>query len=159
MKSKIVFFSIVLIILTINLGCGKKFSDNLKDKHILPYVPVYTQIDLGIGGESNLQTPGQPLYQTISRPNGKPLGYNGHGIIVIRLDDTEYACWDATCTNCQDLTSFFTQQDLDGELAICPVCQTKFSLRYGTAFNQTETIYPLKSYPITKSGNKLIVSY
>lgn len=159
MKSKIVFFSIVLIILTINLGCGKKFSDNLTDKHIIPYVPVYTQIDLGIGGESNLQISGQPLYQTVSRPNGKPLGYNGHGIIVIRLDDNEYACWDATCTNCQDLTSFFTQRDLINKTAICPVCQTEFSLEIGYAFNQTEKIYPLKSYPITKSGNKLIVSY
>lgn len=141
------------------MGCGKKFTEKIRDKHIIPYVPVYTQIDLNIGGESNLQTPLQPLYISLSRPDGKPLGYNGNGIVVIRLNDTEYACWDATCTNCADLTSHFTQQDLEGEIAICPVCNTKFSLRYGTPFDLVEKIYPLRDYPTTKSGNKLIINY
>ena len=111
---------------------------------------VYTQINLGIGGESNLQVPGQPIYLTSSQPDAKSLGYNGQGIVVIRLNDTEYACWDATCTNCQELTSHFTKEDLDGELAVCPVCHTQFSLRYGTPFNLTYEIYPLKGYPISK---------
>jgi len=48
---------------------------------------------------------------------------------------------------------------LDGELAVCPVCHTQFSLRYGTPFNLTYEIYPLKGYPISKVGNKLIVNY
>lgn len=159
MKSKIVVFSVIVAFLLVNLSCEKKFAENLRDKHIIPYVPVYTQIDLGIGGESNLQVPGQPVYQTVSHPDGKPLGYNGNGIVVIRLNDTEYACWDATCTNCADLTSHFTSKNFDGEMAVCPVCNTQFSLRLGSAFNATEKIYPLKSYPITKVGNKLVVSY
>ncbi len=60
MKSKIVFFLLVSITLGINIGCGDKFNEKLRDKHLIPYVPVYTQINLGIGGESNLQVPGQP---------------------------------------------------------------------------------------------------
>ena len=56
-------------------------------------------------------------------------------------------------------TSHFTKEDLDGELAVCPVCHTQFSLRYGTPFNLTYEIYPLKGYPISKVGNKLIVNY
>ena len=132
----------------INIGCGDKFNEKLRDKHLIPYVPVYTQINLGIGGESNLQVPGQPIYLTSSQPDAKSLGYNGQGIVVIRLNDTEYACWDATCPNCQELTSHFTKEDLDGELAVCPVCHTQFSLRYGTPFNLTYEIYPLKGYPI-----------
>ena len=99
MKSKIVFFLLVSITLGINIGCGDKFNEKLRDKHLIPYVPVYTQINLGIGGESNLQVPGQPIYLTSSQPDAKSLGYNGQGIVVICLNDTEYACWDATCTN------------------------------------------------------------
>lgn len=159
MKSKIVIFSIITIFCLTNINCSEKLTDKLRDKHIIPYVPVYTRIDLGIGGESNLQTPGQPILLTVSQPDGEALGYNGHGIIVIRLNDTDFACWDATCTNCQDLTSHFSKQDLKNEIAICPVCKTQFSLRMGTSFNSSQEIYPLKSYPIAKSGNKLIVSY
>ncbi|MEG1948837.1 MAG: hypothetical protein RR137_00520, partial [Odoribacter sp.] len=136
---------------------GDKFTENLRDKHIIPYVSVYMEIDTKLGGESNLETPGRPLYMNVSHPSGKPLGYDGHGIIVIRLNDTEYKCWDATCTNCSDLTSCFIQKDLEGEIAICPVCQANFSLRYGSPFNLTEKVYPLKEYGITKSGNKLII--
>ena len=159
MKSKIILFSVVTTILLTNLGCGKKFAEKIRDKHIIPYVPIYTQIDLNLGGESNLQTPLQPLYISLSRPEGKPLGYNGNGIIVIRLNDTEYACWDATCTNCTDLTSHFTQQDLDKETATCPVCNTEFLLNYGTPSDRSKKIYPLRGYPVTKVGNKLIVKY
>lgn len=159
MKSKIVFFLLVTIISGTNTGCNKKFTEKMRDKHIIPYVPVYTQIDLTLGGESSLQTPSQPIYLTVSQPDGEPLGYNGNGIVVMRLNDTEFVCWDATCANCTDLTSHFAKQDLEGELAICPVCQTKFSLRYGTPYNTTETIYPLRDYPVSKSGNKLIIRY
>lgn len=159
MKSKIIFFSVVVFIGLINLSCGKKFAENLRDDHIIPYTPVYTEIDLGIGGESNLQIPGQPLYQTLARPDGNPLGYQKHGIVIFRVNDTEYKCWDATCTNCEDLTSYFTQSDLSGAIATCPVCEMSFSLEYGTPFNTEKKIYPLKEYFITKRGNKLIVSY
>lgn len=152
------WINIIGLVLGILTGCSDKFAAGLSDRHIIPDVPVYTQIDLGIGGESNLQTPFQPLYLTVSRPSGEPLGYGGHGIIVIRFNDTEFACWDATCTNCQDLTSHFEQKDLNGEIAVCPVCHAEFSLRYGSAFNSVTKIYPLKSYSITKSGNKLIIS-
>ena len=48
MKSKIVFFLLVSITLGINIGCGDKFNEKLRDKHLIPYVPVYTQINLGI---------------------------------------------------------------------------------------------------------------
>lgn len=149
----------ILFLGGVNFGCGEKLSEKLADRHIIPYTPVYTEIDLRIGGESNLQVPGQPVYLDVSRPDGNPLGYNGQGIIVIRLNDTEYVCWDATCTNCRELTSFMRAKDLEGELGTCPVCHTEFSLRYGVAFNPETEIYPLKAYPVLVRGNKLIVSY
>lgn len=158
MQTKITIFLYICFYMLTNWGCDEKISEKWGDKHIIPYVSIYTQIDLKIGGESKLQVPGQPIYLNTSQPNGTPLGYKEHGIIVIRLNDTEFACWDATCTNCTDLNSYMTTKDLSGEIAICPVCDKEFSLHYGAAFNTTEKIYPLKSYPITRQGNKLIVS-
>lgn len=158
MKSKIVFFFVVTILWITNLSCSEK----LTDKHIIPDVPVYTQIDLAIGGESNNWIK-QPKYFSTSS-TGKALGYNGHGIIIYTDDNIAYKCYDATCTNCTDLTSYFKQKDLDGLIAKCPVCSTEFLLIYGYTSNSGESssdkkIYPLKEYPIVKSGNKLIVSY
>lgn len=72
MKSKIVFFLLVSITLGINIGCGDKFNEKLRDKHLIPYVPVYTQINLGIGGESNLQV-SRPAYLPDQFPAGRQI--------------------------------------------------------------------------------------
>lgn len=157
MKSKIVFFLIVTAIWGTNISCGDKFGKNLLDKHIIPDVPVYTRIDLAIGGESNNWI-GQPKYFSVSSI-GKSLGYQGHGIIIFTSSNTDYKCYDATCTNCSDLSSYFQQQDLNGSIAKCPVCGTEFLLDYGTPDGNNNKIYPLKEYPIVKSGNSLTVSY
>lgn len=156
MKSKIVFFSIVAIVLSTNIGCSEKFAENLRDKHIIPNIPVYTQIDLSIGGESD-NWANQPKHISLSS-DGKTLGYSGHGIIIFTSDNLEYKCYDATCTNCTDLTSFFSQKDLNGWIARCPVCDTEFLLHYGTSTDKEKEIYPLKEYPIMRSGNKLIIN-
>lgn len=157
MKSKIVIFFILTIFSGINITCSRKFEENLMDKHIIPDVPVYTQIDLSIGGESNNWID-SPRYLNTSS-TGKSLGFNGQGIIIYTNNNTEFKCYDATCTNCKDLTSYMTQTDLHGSFAQCPVCQTKFLLIYGYPENTEQMIYPLKEYPIIKSSNKLIVSY
>lgn len=157
MKSKIIFFSVVAAILLINIACSHKFAENLRDKHIIPDIPVYTQIDLSIGGESNNWIDA-PRHFSISSI-GLALGYNGHGIIIFTGNNTEYKCYDATCTNCTNLTSFFRQEDLEGHFAQCPVCGLRYLLDYGTPEDTQKKIYPLKEYPVTKSGNKLIVSY
>lgn len=46
MKSKIIFFSIITISLVINMGCGDKFTENLRDKHIIPYVSAESHWDM-----------------------------------------------------------------------------------------------------------------
>lgn len=153
MKPKIVIIFAFATFLSINVCCSHK----LEDRHIIPDVPVYTQIDLSIGGESDNWIDKPQYYQSSS--TGKALGYNGHGIIIYTNNNTTFKCFDATCTNCSDLNSFMTQRDLDGSFARCPVCGTKFLLIYGYPEETEEKIYPLKEYPIVKSGNKLIVSY
>jgi len=157
MQSKVIFFFIVSIFSAINISCTHKLTENLKDKHIIPDVAVYTQIDLSVGGESNNWI-GQPRYFSTSS-TGKALGYNGHGILIYTNNNTDFVCYDATCTHCTDLTSYMTQKDLHGNFAQCPVCGVRFLLIYGYPEGTEQKIYPLKEYPIVKSGNKLIVSY
>lgn len=158
MKRKIIFLLLLSLVTAGNFSCGDKFSENIRDKHIIPYVAVHTQIKLNVGGEDN-NWANNPKYFTTSIPEGKSLGYKGHGIIIFTSDNIEYKCYDATCTNCTDLESHFTQRDLNVDIAVCPVCGTKFSLALGYAFGNTEKIYPLKNYPIVKTANTLIVNY
>lgn len=158
MRSKIVFFFMIITFTFINVSCGDKFTDKLRDKHIIPYVPVYTVIDLGIGGEGN-NWAFEPKFYTVSS-EGKPLGYGGHGIIIYTTDNEDYKCYDATCTNCPDLNSYFTIADYVEDALQCPVCGTRFMLSlYGYPIGNDKDIYSLKEYPITKSGNKLRISY
>lgn len=134
-------------------------SETFEDKHVIPYVPVYTRILWGFGGENAQMWLNHPRYYAVSTPDGKSLGYNGNGIIVYTENGSEFYCYDATCTACPDLSSHFEQKDLDGAIATCPVCGTQFILSAGGQPGNTELkIYPLKSYLVTVSSNYLIVS-
>lgn len=157
MKSKITIFLLCTIFLSVNLGCGDKYGNKLGGNHIIPYTYVYTEIPFGAGGDDPLSWKDNARYFSTSTPNPQPLGYKGHGIIVFTVDLEEFHCFDATCTNCSNLDSYFTAKDLKGTTAVCPVCGVEFELFSGQAFGNTEKIYPLKSYAITKVGKKLIV--
>lgn len=157
MQSKVVFFFGILVFVFANVGCGDKFKENLRDKHVIPYVPVYTVINFSVGGEGT-NWAYQPKYYNLSS-DGKPLGYNGHGIVIYTEDNDTYKCYDATCTNCTDLTSHFTADDFDGSYVRCPVCGISFFLLYGMPYGNEHEIYPLKEYPITKTNNRLVVNY
>lgn len=155
MKSKIVFFSLLLLPFAGIMSCSEKIKDN----HIIPYVRVNTTIRLNLGGENEQMWKNNPKYFSVSTPDATPLGYNGHGIVIFTENATEFHCFDATCTNCPDLDSYFTQKDLKGNTAICPKCGTEFSLLYGQPFGNSSKIYPLKEYPIRRNGDVLTVSY
>lgn len=161
MKSKLVFFLLLATSFAGIIGCGDKLADQLGEKHIIPYVPINAEINLNVGGDNGLNNVDDPRYFSVL--SGKALGYNGNGIVIIKIGENEYKCWDATCTNCPDLTSHFEQDDLDGIIAVCPQCSMMFSLQYGTPFNQKENaraekIYPLKEYTVIVSGKRLIIN-
>lgn len=158
MKSKIIYFSLFALSLGGIISCGDKISEAMQDKHIIPYVVVNTTIQLNLGGQDILSWKNNPKYFSTSTPDAKSLGYKGHGIIIYTENAEEFHCFDATCTNCPDLDSYFLQKDLKGSTAICPKCKTTFSLLWGQPFGNDTKIYPLKEYPTQKSGNKLIVS-
>lgn len=157
MKSKIVIFLLSAIFLSINMSCGDKYGNKLGGDHIIPYVQIYTEIPFGTGGDDPLSWQNIARYFATSTPNPTAIGYKGHGIIVFTSDLEDFHCYDATCTNCSDLESFITAKDLKGTTAVCPVCGMEFELFSGQAITNTEKIYPLKSYSITKVGKKLIV--
>lgn len=159
MKSKIIIFSLFILSFVGILGCGDKVAEKLGEKHIIPYVPVYTRILWNFGGEDELSWLHAPKYFPTSTPDGKPLGYNGHGIIIYTENGNDFYCYDATCTSCTDLTSHFEQKNLKESIAKCPVCGVEFSLILGQPFNAASKIYPLKNYPVVKNGKYLTVSY
>lgn len=155
MKSKLVFFFFLTISFFLIIGCGEKLTDNLRDKHVIPYVPVNTEINLSYADFAHLKNPGSSQYIQRSYPLGKELGYRANGIIVFNTNGDEYKCWDATCTKCMEADTHLNPEATD---AICPTCGIKFSLNYGQPWNsKTEKLYPLKEYPITISGNVLKV--
>lgn len=157
MLPKIVFFSLLTIAFFGIIGCDEKLADNLKDKHVIPYVPVETEINLDYADFSHLKNPLGAQYISTSYPLGKPLGYQGNGIIVFNVNGNEYKCWDATCTRCLEAG---VHLEIEGSDAVCPTCSTKFSLNYGQPWNnKTEKLYPLKEYPVTIAGKTLRIRY
>lgn len=163
MKSNVLFFLILSICFLGNIGCGDQWTENMRDKHIIPYVPVSTVIDMNMADYLCLKTSGESVLIKTSNI-GKSLGYSNHGIIVINVGSDNYKCWDATCTNCTDLKSSFNTKDIKGNIAVCPTCKSEFLLLYGQLIGGGENannhkVYPLKEYPISKVGNKLTVNY
>lgn len=164
MRSKILFFSFLLLFFSGIIGCSDKFTENQRDKHIVPFVPIRTEVPLWMAEFQVLKNPYNAVYIRNSYPGGLLLGYKNHGIIIYSTGDSGYKCWDATCTKCTDLESGFTATDIKGQNVVCPKCGTEFYLLYGMPFNKPgetsgEKIYPLKEYPVTISGNTLIINY
>lgn len=126
----------------------------MQDKHVIPYVPVETRVDLWMADFIDLKTPGNAKYIALSSL-GKPLGYQQHGIMIFNGGSEGYKCWDATCTDC---LSSETHLEIEGTDAVCPNCGTKFSLLYGQPWESNQEIYPLKGYAVSQNGNTLIIS-
>ncbi len=155
MHSKVVLFFVLTICCCGIIGCENK----LADRHPIPYIPVNVRIDLWMADYQNLKTPYQPIY--LNQYNGKTVGYRENGIIVIRISDNEYKCFDATCTKDPDAGTHL-EITKGSSTAVCPTCGTEFILQYGYPDKKegdTEKIYPLKEYPVKISNNTLIISY
>lgn len=159
MKSKVIFFFILSTLFFV-MGCEDKY----KNSHVIPYTPIDTRVNLWMADFEDLKLPGQPVYIRYSTPGGKPLGYNDNGIIVIKTDEENYKCYDATCTNCIEADTHIeiTKGDQVGK---CPNCQTEFFLPYGIPLDKTDEedhsvqISPLKEYPVVVTNNTLIIRY
>ncbi|MDR1755881.1 MAG: hypothetical protein LBR65_02845 [Culturomica sp.] len=156
MDSKIALFFLTIAYLLLNLGCGDKNTGKLGGDHIVPYVPIgNAAITIGGGGEAPWVNGSR--YFTHSN-TGNPLGYRGHGVVIYTSNGDNFTCFDATCTACSSLTSHFTQANLEGLIAICPVCETEYELYTGQPAKTEQKIYPLRPYSVSKSNNRLIIT-
>ncbi|MBN2596743.1 MAG: hypothetical protein JXR82_08185 [Marinifilaceae bacterium] len=136
------FFLFCLINITF---CSCSTDTNVDE--IIPNVPVSGTIHLNFYSELN--SVGNALYFDEIDAS---VGYNGHGFIVIRTSTSEFAVFDASCTNDRDSDEHV---EIKGTYAECPVCGSKFSLLTGGwPFNDSVAKYKLKEYGNTYySGN------
>lgn len=160
MQSKVIYFSLLILFSSLFLGCAK----DLKRNTVIPYTPVDTRINLGWADYSDLNFPNRPVYILYSTPAGKPLGYNGNGIIVMQTDLDEYKCYDATCPKCIDADTHI-EITAGEQIARCPTCGTQFFLPYGIPLdteeneNNEDKVPPLQAYPVDVAGKILIIRY
>ncbi len=160
MKSKIRIFLIFLVFGGINISC----EDKLNEDHVIPYVSIDTRIDIRMADYQDLKQIYYPVYILYSSPAGRLMGYQGNGIIVLKIEEGAYKCYDATCTKCLNKDTHIEVKKGD-PIALCPSCLTEFFLPYGTPMSKEEDdsdeikIYPLKEYPVAESGNYLVIRY
>jgi len=144
-QSNLHFFFLLLFTLIGFSSC----SDDTNTDDIVPYVRISFKY---IDNNNALGAVGNSVYLDENDIVTSSAGYNGHGIIIVRLTKG-YAAYDATCTN--DVESEY-HVELDGTFAICPVCGSKFNiLQDGQPFNGSKAIYNLIQYKTssTSEGN------
>lgn len=153
MRTKIVIFLIISGGLTL-FSC----SENTKMLSPIPYVRV--NFSLNILNIPELQIPLSAKY--IANTTGKKVGYKGHGIYIIKINDTEFRAFDASCTYSYQNTSdaeLSTHLEMGKKqkiLVFCPKCKSKFSLVDGSVQSGVAR-FPLKEYRTRFSGNTLRV--
>jgi len=147
-KSNLLHFFLFLLLNITFWSC----SDTTDEDDIVPYTYVNGTIRLDY--YNDLNAIGNALYFD---EIGTSVGYNGHGFIVVRTGTSEFAVFDATCTNDIDSDEYL---EINGSYAECPVCGSKFSLLTGGwPFNESVAKYKLKEYQNTyySSNNTLKV--
>jgi nitrite reductase/ring-hydroxylating ferredoxin subunit len=135
--------TIALTILAIPLAF---WSCVKEEPTIIPDVPVKFSIYLELSQYSDLNA----VNNAIIYPNE---GYDNNGVVIYRLNIEEFFAYDATCP--QHITeSTAVVLDDDPGFAICPHCETTYSL---ANFGQASSGHPLKRYKVSLNGNILRV--
>lgn len=157
MKSKILFFSVLAVLMMKITGC----SDVLKNDEIIPDVGVNVLLNVMDADRRDLDQPGCPIY--VKSYLARNVGYLGNGIIVMQAG-SEYLAYDATCTKCLD------QEGIIGiekgmPVGKCKKCLTEFDfysygmpISSGNNESDPEKIYPLKRYSAVRRGNEVKIS-
>ena len=139
---------LIIIALTFTLSsCNKNQND------VIPDVNVDFDLDLSDPQFVNLNALGGS--DTVdSRTNNWgqfAAGFNGNGIIIYRGPDEFYA-YDRTCPHDYAVNGLSIKVRIDFILAICPKCETTYSLAaFGTPASGIGR-YPLKNYRTSFDG-------
>lgn len=142
-KSNLLYFFLFFLLNTFFCSCSKTISED----DIVPHTFVKGTIYLEYYNELNAI--GNALYFD---EIGTSTGYLGHGFIVVRTSPTEFAVFDATCTHDIEAEEHV---EIDGTLAVCPICESQFSLLTGAwPLNNSVAEYKLKGYRSTYYPSK-----
>lgn len=120
----------LILILFIAIGCS---SDNQSVKN--PYLPNYAfsiVINMGLPMYSGLQSPINPIF--ISD------GASGVNIIIMKVSNTDYRAWDASCPN--QYPSACSVMKIKGVNAKCDCDDIEYSLFTGIGAGE----HPMKAY-------------
>ena len=143
--SKLIFPSLMFIVLIINISCGDK------QKEYIPYAYVNFTVDLNIN--NNLKSPGYSMIY--------PGGYGGVVVYCYTYDfsapsNSIYYAYDATCTYEISDTCSIVNKD-HSMYGVCPYCHSKFDFNTGYPISGV-ALYPLKSYTISVLNDVLYVN-
>lgn len=140
MKKLLGLLSLTLLI----ISCS---TDSIRYKN--PYIPNYgfsTTIDANL-----------PLYSKLLLPINALFIYDGisgaNGIIVMKISDTDYRAWDASCPN--QYPSDCSRMVINGVNAKCPCDDIEYSLFTGVSADK-QGEYTMKPYRVDILGKNLI---
>ncbi len=127
------------------LGCQKEQLRNTN-----PYIPNYSfsiSIDTGLPLYSGLKTPINPIYIGDTNVGVK-------GIIVMKISETEYKAWEATCPNQypSDCTTLVIKGNTEAK---CNCDNIVYSLFTGVGTGQ----YTMKPYRVDILENGIVRIY
>lgn len=140
-NSKIVFFSVIVIISILGKSCSHDDTD------VIPDVYVDFTIDLQDPEFSGLMVSGS--FDTIDANTrnwgDRAAGYGGNGIIVYAGTGGFFA-YDRTCPFDYAINNLTVKVKVDFAEAVCPECGTRYVLAaFAVPVSGTKS-YPLKNY-------------
>ncbi|MPQ45606.1 hypothetical protein GCQ56_01180 [Marinifilum sp. N1E240] len=141
-KSNLLYFFLLLTLSSLFCSC----SSNSEEDEIIPN--TYINATIYLDYYSELGSVGNAIYfETI---NGSSVGYLGHGVIVVKVNNG-FSAFDATCSH--DIEDE-AHVELDGTFAECPICNSKFNLLDGGyPFEGSVARYPLKEFSTSYSSS------
>lgn len=122
------YLVVLLVFMSVSNSCDTIDSE-------VPDIPFSFTINLNI--YNDLKIPGNSVYFP---------GIGFGGVIVSCETFDNYYAYDATCTN---EISQNCKLELDGILATCPCCQSKYILYYEAYPTSGPAVAPLKQYNIS----------
>jgi rRNA maturation protein Nop10 len=114
----------------------------------LPDVSVDFRFDLSFPPYTQLRD----MYPNAIKVKEREEGYNKHGILLVRLSESDFRAYDATCIrNVKEETSALTLSE-DRFTAHCPKCGAEYALQLPGAYEKNGK-YRLQQYRVVKDNS------
>jgi hypothetical protein len=146
-RSKLRFFSLIILFQILPLNCEKESCDVVPD----------TFVNLSLNMILFNLAPTQSLILTSNMAGVTSLGYNNNGIIIYCNSENEYFAYDRTCT--YDIRESIPVETIDNFMfAECPRCSSRYLLEYsGFPTEQSVSKCPLKQFRTSFNPNTNIL--